>query len=95
MKARIICKNSKRGVHSFYLLYGKEELFLFEQHYRKGVQRYYGESKTLDAAFDSKRAHSDHAILRTMEKLFTQVKRIEKQNGFAVLEQTKRQLAYR
>ena len=37
MKTTIYCRPTAKGVHSFYLMVGTEEFFLFSQAYRKGV----------------------------------------------------------
>ena len=103
MKAAIYCKPTAKGVHSFYLVKGNDEIFLFSQPYRKGVADYFGQGIILSDAFRHSKAHEDAAVLRTMNKIPMYVKYIEKEYGIEVLEQTKkkgirrgrRQIAYR
>lgn len=93
MKDRIYCKWTDCGVHSFYLVASGQEYFLFCQSYRKGVQKYYGNGVSVDAALDFSRAHRDGAIERTMTKLPMYIRYIEKEYEIEVLEQTKRRSA--
>lgn len=89
MKTTIYCKPTAKGVHSFYLMVGTEEFFLFSQAYRKGVEEYYGRGVRIDESMKYSRAHNDSAITRTMDKIPMYVKYIEKEYAIEVLEQTK------
>jgi hypothetical protein len=66
MRTVIYCRPTAKGVHSFYLLTGEEEFFLFNQAYRKGVEKYYGKGVFLNDAMNYSKAHNDSAIIRTM-----------------------------
>ena len=88
MKAYVYCKPTAKGIHSFYLVYEGEDYFLFSQKYRKGVQRYFSGGVSLKQAFDYRTAHYDEAIMRTMGKLPVYLRRTEKENCIAVLDQT-------
>lgn len=90
MKTTIYCKPTAKGVHSFYLIVGTEEFFLFSQAYRKGVEEYYGRGVRIDESMKYSRAHNDSAITRTMDKIPMYVKYIEKEYAIEVLEQTKK-----
>lgn len=90
MKTTIYCKPTAKGVHSFYLMVGTEEFFLFSQAYRKGVEEYYGRGVRIDESMKYSRAHNDSAITRTMDKIPMYVKYIEKEYAIEVLEQTKK-----
>lgn len=48
MKTTIYCKPTDKGVHSFYLIVGTKEFFLFSQAYRNGVAKYYGRGVRID-----------------------------------------------
>ena len=93
MKTTIYCKATSKGVHSFYLLVGKEEFYLFSQAYRKGVEEFYGRGVQIGESMRYSKAHKDTAITRTMDKIPTYVKYIEKEYAIEVLEQTKKRSA--
>ena len=96
MKASVFCTPTAKGVHSFYLTFEGKEYYLFQQNYRKGVQKFYSNGVSLNAALKITLAHGDVAILRTMEKLPMYIKYVEKEYGIAVLEQTqKKQKTFR
>ena len=88
MKAYVYCKPTAKGIHSFYLVFEGENYFLFSQKYRKGVQRYFSSGVSLRQVFDIRTAHYDEAIIRTMKKLPVYLRRAEKENYIAVLDQT-------
>ena len=88
MKNFIYCKTVTKGTHAFYLKNCGYDYFLFVQDYRKGVHEYYRNGVTLEIATDYSKSKNDSAIMRTMSKLFSYVKYVEKENGIEVLEQT-------
>ena len=90
MKTTIYCKPTAKGVHSFYLIVGTEEFFLFSQAYRKSVEEYYGRGVRINESMKYSRAHNDSAITRTMDKIPMYVKYIEKEYAIEVLEQTQK-----
>lgn len=90
MKTTIYCKPTSKGVHSFYLLIGIEEFFLFSQAYRKGVDEYYGRGVQIDESINYAKAHNDSAVIRTMRKIPMYVRYVEKEYAIEVLEQTKK-----
>jgi len=87
----ICCVLSDQGKHSFYLRAGGNKYYLFTQKYRKSVECYYGEGVPLDNAIDFGKSRRDNAIVRTMRKLPMYIRYVEKENGIAVLNKTKRQ----
>lgn len=88
IKTTIFCKVTGKGVHTFYLSANGSEYYLFSQNYRRGVNAYYRNGVSLDAAMDFGKSHHDTALEKTMQKLPTYVKYIEKEYGIAVLSQT-------
>lgn len=90
MRTEIYCKATGKGIHSFYLVIGNEEFFLFSQAYRKGVEQFYCNGVRLDEAFNHSKAHKDSAITRTMNKIPMYIRYIEKEYDLEVLERTKR-----
>ena len=90
MKTTIYCKPTDKGVHSFYLIMGSDEFYLFSQSYRKGVEEYYGRGVRIDEAIKYSRAHRDSAIIRTMDKIPMYVKYVEREYDIRVLDSTKK-----
>lgn len=90
MKTTIYCKPTEKGVHSFFLIVGTEEFFLFSQAYRKGVDEYYGRGVRIDESMKYSRAHNDSAITRTMDKIPMYVRYIEREYDIEVFEKTKK-----
>lgn len=88
MKAFISCRTTSQGIHSFYLTYCGQELFLFQQNYRHGVDEFFSKGVELNQAIRFSHAHHDSAIIRTMEKLPLYIRYIEKEHAIAVLDQT-------
>lgn len=93
MKTSIYCKPTAKGVHSFYLIVGNDEFFLFSQAYRKGVEEYYGKGVRIDESMRYSRAHKDSAITRTMDKIPMYVRYVEREYDIEVFERTKRKNA--
>ena len=86
----IYCKPTAKGIHSFYLMVGTEEFFLFSQAYRKGVEEYYGRGVRIEESVKYSKAHNDSAIIRTMDKIPMYVRYVEKEYDIEVFEKTKR-----
>ena len=96
MTAKIYCRTTAKGVHSFYMVANGESHFLFHQNYRRGVNKYYREGVRLDEALKISRAKGDNAVLRTMEKLPSYIKYVEREQGIEVLRMTaKRNARYK
>lgn len=90
---KICCEIKNDNFDTFYLINGSEKIFLFNQGRRKGVEEYYGgHGVTIDRALklptslgrfsDRKRSR---AIRRTMDKLPSYLRYIEKQYGIKVM----------
>lgn len=93
MKTTIYCKLTDKGAHSFYLLVGRKEFYLFSQAYRKGVGKYYGKGVCIDKSMKYSKAHYDSAITKTMDKIPMYLRYIEKEYDIEVLEKTKKRNA--
>ena len=89
MKTKIYCVVTAKGVHSFYLQHENIRYYLFNQNYRKSVQRYYSKGVSLADATNFNKAHHDEALMNTMEKLPSHIRYIEKEYGIAVYKKTK------
>lgn len=90
MRTYIYCKATAQGVHSFFLTTQEGEFFLFNQSYRKGVQTYFGKGVSLTESRNFAKSNHDSAIIKTMSKLPTYIRYIEKEYGVLVLNQTKK-----
>ena len=90
MKTTIYCKTKTQGIHSFYLLSEEGEYFLFNQHYRKGVQNYFAKGVLLNMACDTSKSKRDNAVIKTMRKLPMYIRYIEREYEISILEKTKR-----
>ena len=90
MKTTIYCKPTAQGIHSFYLLTDAGEYFLFSQNYRKGVQSYFSKGVRLDQSRNYAKTNRDTAVIKTMSKLPTYIKYVEKEYGMQVLRSTAR-----
>ena len=89
MKAKIYCKATSKGIHTFYLSVDKKEYFLFKQNYRKSNREFFMNGKFLTEILNATNVHS-HATRKTIEKLLPAINYIEKEYDIAVLEKTKR-----
>ena len=89
MKAKIYCKATSKGIHTFYLSVDKKEYLLFSQNYRKSNREFFLNGKVLSEVLSATDVRS-HATRKTIEKLLPAIKYIEKEYGIAVLERTMR-----
>ena len=90
MKAIIYCRRNDRGKHDFFLRTKVEDIYLFTQDYRKGVHAYFSKGVYLEHACDHTRSRHDTAIMKTMEKIPSFIRYVEKEYGIEVLEKTKK-----
>lgn len=87
MKAKIFCRVTAKGVHTFYLLADKKEYYLFRQNYRKNNREFFMNGKLLSEVLNGN-VHS-HATRKTIDKLLPAIRYIEKEYHIAVLNKTK------
>ena len=90
MKPNVYCVTTSKGVHSFYLEACGEIHYLFSQGYKRGVSKYYGKGVNINDALDPSRAKRNTAVLKTMSKMPSYIRYIEKEYGIEVLKQTSR-----
>jgi hypothetical protein len=88
MVTTIYCTPTAKGVHSFYIEASGETHFVFSQAYRPGVNEYFRDGVRLDDALNFSRAKGDNAIKRTMEKLPSYIKYIEREYDLEILHRT-------
>ena len=93
MNCTISCTVGSYGKHCFFLNIGAHSYFLFSQNYRRGVNNYFRTGVRLDEALDVCRSKGDCAIIRTMEKLPSYIRYVEREYGITVLRATARRAA--
>ena len=79
MKATIYCRATDKGIHTFYLRSEGCDYYLFRQNYRRGVDEYFKGGVILERAIDFGKSRQNEAIQRTMQKLPSYIKYIEKE----------------
>ena len=77
------------GNQDFYVKVDNNTYFLFRQSYRKGIQEYFGHGVELNQALKNNWNKLDRAVLRTIDKLPSYIKYVEKEYGVAILNKTK------
>ena len=85
---RIYCLTTDKDVQSFYIEACGETHYLFSQNFRRGVKEYFRGGVHLDAALDLSRAKNNTALIKTMKKLSSYIRYIEKEYGLEILRQT-------
>jgi len=88
MRTTVYCKSTAHNVHSFYLVAGNKEYYLFSQGYRQGVHDYFANGVHIDNAIDFSKCKHDTAIARTMNKLPKYISYIESEYELMVLDKT-------
>lgn len=76
----IFCKDTN-GKHSFYVNCEGEEYYLFTQKYKTGVEKFFGQGVPLSRALNKERGSRNEAVLKTMLKLPSHLRYIEKEYG--------------
>ncbi len=89
MKPIIYCKPTSQGIHSFYLVSDGREFLLFCQNYRKGVQNYFGKGVTIEQALAYAKSNGDTAVIKSMDKIPSYLRYLEKEYGIVVLKKTR------
>ena len=85
---------NRSGNLDFYIRVNNEDHYLFRQTYRTGVHQYFGGGVDVDKALKCNWNKHDRAVLRTIDKLPSYIKYIEKEQGIAILDKAKRKGAY-
>lgn len=88
MQAMIYCKTESQGVHGFYVRVGGKDYFLFRQNYYRSNRDYFknGIDSTKITDFSKTRSTS---VKKTLEKLPTYIRYIEKEYDLQIYEKTK------
>lgn len=94
MKAAVVfCVEETRGNHDFYVKVDGEVYFLFRQPWKAGVNEVFKNGVRLDKQLKSVSKKHDYGIMKTLEKLPSHIKYIEKEYDIAILERTKKAMA--
>ena len=88
MKTKVICKELNRGTLSFYAMVNGKEYFLFQQEFKKTVFDYFMNGVNVSVTNDYSVAHS-HTVRKTLDKLPSYLRYIEKEYDIEVYEKTK------
>ncbi len=76
-------------VHHFYLNVDNQKYYLFTQKAYLGIFNYFRKPRVLNE-IQFKKAHEDHRLLQTMEKLPKYIRYIEKEMGLTLLDKTRK-----
>ena len=86
--ATIYCKTTAKGTLTFFVEAQGETHLLFSQSFRRGVNDYFGSGVNVDRALDFSRAKGNTAIERTMQKLPSYIRYIEREYDLEILRKT-------
>lgn len=88
MKTTVYCKTVAKDTLGFFARIGNRDYFLFNQPYKKSLMDFFYNGATVNAINDYTSAHST-AVRRTLDKLPSYIKYIEKEYDVAIYEKTK------
>lgn len=81
---------AKNGNQHFYVDCEHGTFYLFSQEYRKSIQEYFGNGISYDRCRDILKHDRNAAVMRTIEKLPKYIEYVEKSEGIAILNKTKK-----
>ena len=88
MKAKIYCKTVAKGRQAFYVEVDGKDYFLFEQNYRASNKDFFRKGVTVEELNDYSKT-SSRAVKRTLDKMPTYIKYLEKEFDLAIYDKTK------
>lgn len=88
MQAKIFCKTVAKGKQSFYMTVNGQKYFLFTQDYRVSNKEYFQNGVSIFEINNYGGVHST-AVKKTLDKLPSYIKYIEKEYEIAVYNKTK------
>ena len=91
MQAKVTCKTTAKDTQTFYVNVNGKEYFLFEQEYRISVKKHFRKGMTINQINDYSNVTSN-AVKRTLEKLPSYIRYIEKEYDIAIYEKTKKKI---
>lgn len=89
MKAKIFCRTVEKGKQSFYVTVDRERYFLFTQAYRVSNKEFFQNGVSIFEINNYSGVHST-AVRKTLDKLPSYIRYIEKEYGVAIYEKTKK-----
>ncbi len=88
MQAKIFCRTVAKGKQSFYMTVNGQNYFLFTQDYRVSNKEYFQNGVSISEINNYSGVHST-AVRKTLDKLHSYIKYIEKEYEIAVFKKTK------
>ncbi len=88
MQSKIFCKTVAKGKQSFYIAVGGKTYFLFQQAYRVSNKEFFQQGVRVDEINKYAGVHSA-AVRKTLDKLPTYIRYVEKEYGIAIYNKTK------
>lgn len=88
MQAKIFCRTVAKGKQSFYMTVNGQKYFLFTQDYRVSNKEYFQNGVSISEINNYSGVHST-AVRKTLDKLPSYIKYIEKEYEIAVFKKTK------
>ncbi len=89
MQAKVYCKTVAKGRQAFYVNANGKEYFLFEQDFRASNKEFFRNGVGVHAINNYSSVHST-AVKKTLDKLPSYIRYIEKEYDVAIYEKTKR-----
>lgn len=90
MKTVVYCRSTAHNVHSFYMLNGRQEYYLFTQSFKQVVHDYFCGGVTLDYAIRPANRDKSKAIYKTMDKIQKNIRYLEKEYEMEVFNKSKK-----
>lgn len=89
MQAKIFCRTVAKGKQSFYVTVNGDKYFLFTQDYRVSNKKFFQNGVSISEINNYSGVHSA-AVRKTLDKLPSYIRYVEKEYGVAIYEKTKR-----
>lgn len=91
MQAKIYCRTVAKGKQSFYVMVNGKRYFLFTQDYRKSNKEFFQNGVGISKINHYGNVHST-AVRKTLDKLPSYIRYIEKEYGVAIYDKTQNAL---
>ena len=89
MQVTVFCKTTAKATQSFFVKVGGRDYFLFQQDFRKSNKEFFRNGVGVHAINNYSRVHST-VVRKTLDKLPSYIRYIEKEYDVAIYEKTKR-----
>ena len=91
MQATVFCRTTAKETQSFFVKVGGRDYFLFQQDFRKSNKEFFRNGVGVHAINNYSSVHSA-AVKKTLDKLPSYIRYIEKEYDVAIYEKTKKKL---